>query len=181
MKRTTSRLVLRTLATDDVVQLLEFYRRNEGHFSQWDPVREEGFYTETAMREMIASEMEGYDSKRSVKLYLLPEHEERIIGFVGASNIVYGAFLSCFLGYKIDKDEQGKGYMLEALGDFIGFLFGEYRLHRIEANILPGNERSIRLVKKLGFMKEGSSPKYLRINGKWEDHDHYVLRNREME
>jgi ribosomal-protein-alanine N-acetyltransferase len=67
--------------------------------------------------------------------------------------------------------------MTEALERAISFAFEDMRLHRIEANIMPKNARSIRVVEKLGFVNEGLSRKYLKIAGSWEDHIHYVLLN----
>jgi ribosomal-protein-alanine N-acetyltransferase len=83
------------------------------------------------------------------------------------------------LGYKLDADEINKGYMTEALRKGIDIAFNEVGLHRIEANIMPKNKRSLRTVEKLGFYNEGLAYKYLKINGKWEDHIHMVLLNEE--
>ena len=92
-------------------------------------------------------------------------------------NIIRVAFLSCHLGYKLDKDEINQGYMTEALERAKDIIFDEFGLHRIEANIIPRNTRSMRVVQKLGFHEEGLAYRYLRINGKWEDHVHMALLN----
>ena len=91
-----------------------------------------------------------------------------------------GAFLSCYLGYKLDKDEINKGYMTEAVKKGVEVVFNELGLHRIEANIMPRNKASLRVVEKLGFYNEGLAYKYLKINGKWEDHIHMVLLNENL-
>jgi [ribosomal protein S5]-alanine N-acetyltransferase len=88
-----------------------------------------------------------------------------------------GAFLSCFLGYKLDGQEINQGYMTEALKKGTEIMFQDFGLHRIEANIMPKNIRSLRVAEKAGFYNEGLSRKYLNINGKWEDHIHMVLLN----
>ena len=85
--------------------------------------------------------------------------------------------MSCHLGYKLDKDFINRGYMTEAAREGIEIIFNEYGLHRVEANIMPKNPRSVRVVQKLGFYNEGLARKYLKINGKWEDHVHWVLLN----
>ena len=103
--------------------------------------------------------------------------ENRIIGSIGFSNMVWGVFLSCYLGYKLDKDEINQGYMTEAIKKGIDIVFSEYGLHRIEANIIPRNKRSLKVTEKLGFYNEGTAYKYLKINGIWEDHIHMVLLN----
>ena len=103
------------------------------------------------------------------------------IGFINFSNIVRGAFQSCHLGYATDHAEINRGVMTEALKRAIAFAFDELKLHRVEANIMPKNTRSIRVVEKLGFVNEGLSRKYLKINGVWEDHIHFVRLNDALE
>ena len=100
-----------------------------------------------------------------------------VIGDLTFNNIVRGAFQSCHLGYKIDGRQLNQGFMTEALRCAIAYVFSELKLHRIEANIMPRNARSRRVVEKLGFVQEGLARKYLKINGAWEDHFHYVLLN----
>jgi ribosomal-protein-alanine N-acetyltransferase len=105
----------------------------------------------------------------------------KTIGTVSLSNIVRGPFQSCHLGYKLDKDEINKGFMTEAVEKVINITFKDLKLHRIEANIMPKNKASLRVVEKLNFYNEGIAYKYLKINGKWEDHIHMVLLNEDLE
>jgi ribosomal-protein-alanine N-acetyltransferase len=77
------------------------------------------------------------------------------------------------------EGHQAKGLMREGLGLTLRFAFRQLRLHRLEANIQPGNERSIALVKSLGFQQEGFSPRYLKISRQWRDHERWaILRER---
>ena len=69
-----------------------------------------------------------------------------------------------------------QGYMTEALGLVVRYAFRGLKLHRLEANIQPGNEDSIRLAKRCGFVKEGFSPAYLKIGGRWRDHERWAIR-----
>lgn len=179
----TDRLRLRTLAPADAPLLRDFHLRNRTFFEPWEPVRDERFFEEGAQAEAIAIERRDFEERRSLRLYLFEKDGEAgpIVGYAGLSNIVYGAFLSAFLGYKVDEARRGMGYMTEAVRALLDIAFIEYGLHRVEANIIPRNAPSIRLARALGFELEGSSPKYLKINGAWEDHDHYVLRNRALE
>ena len=88
-----------------------------------------------------------------------------------------GAFQSCHLGYQLDERAINQGFMTEALRRAIAFVFDELQLHRIEANVMPRNLRSSRVLAKLGFVEEGLARQYLKINGVWEDHIHYVMLN----
>ena len=123
------------------------------------------------------SQIESMDGRHYKFGVFLKNDYERIIGSAALSNIVMGNFRSCFLGYRIDKNENSKGYATEAIKKVVDFGFDELTLHRIEANIMPGNKASIRVIEKLGFIYEGESKQYLRINGVWEDHLHYVIFN----
>lgn len=176
----TDRLVVKTIDASYAQPVLAYYLRNKDFLEEWDPFRENEFYTiENQVKQLIEDE-----SKKAagslVRLWIFKQDDlefTRIIGAVAFSNIVRGAFLSCHLGYKLDKDEINKGYITEALQKGIHFIFHESGLHRVEANIMPRNVRSLRVVEKLGFYNEGLALKYLKINGKWEDHIHMVRLN----
>jgi [ribosomal protein S5]-alanine N-acetyltransferase len=101
----------------------------------------------------------------------------KILGDISVSNILFGGLGSCQIGYKLDYTTTGFGYMFEALQRIINMLFCDLRLHRIEAYIMPENEKSIRLIELLGFKFEGTAEKYMLINDIWEDHLRYILIN----
>lgn len=98
-----------------------------------------------------------------------------IVGVFNITEIVRGAFQSAFLSYAAVAGHEGQGLMSEGLELLVERAFMELGLHRLEANIQPGNVRSIRLVQRAGFICEGSSPRYLRLGGEWRDHEHWVL------
>ncbi len=98
-----------------------------------------------------------------------------IAGVFTISQIVRGAFQSAFLGYYAGAAFAGRGYMGEALQLVVDLAFGPVALHRLEANIQPGNAASIALAKSAGFRLEGFSPRYLLIGGQWRDHERYAL------
>jgi len=178
---TTDRLILRSLQIDDIQHLNEYVVRNKHFFSLWEPAREEQYYSEKGAKDLIEYQNDEITNRRGIYLYLFFQDGRKLIGSIGVSHIIYGAYQSCFLGYKLDELEINKGYMTEAMRKVIDICFHEYNLHRIEANVIPKNEHSISELKKLGFTEEGRSPKYLKINGNWEDHIHYVLLNDRVE
>lgn len=175
---TTERLYLKTLTVKEAPQVLDYFQRNRHFFQAWTPTTEDSFYTLAFQRKRLEAEKTAMEEKRLFRLWLYAQKDcSKIVGDIGFSNIVWGAFQSCHLGYKIDYQETHQGYMTEALQKAIDIIFQTFRLHRIEANILPKNVRSIRVVEKLGFVQEGLARKYLKINDIWEDHFHYVLLN----
>jgi ribosomal-protein-alanine N-acetyltransferase len=98
-----------------------------------------------------------------------------LAGFVNVNNIVYGALRSGHLGYAAFASHAGRGLMTEGLDAVLSVVFGPLALHRVEANIQPGNRPSIDLVRRLGFEQEGFSRRYLKVDGHWRDHERWAL------
>ena len=114
----------------------------------------------------------------------MPTHEGRfvvlrtsgqLVGVINVNEIVRGAFRSAYLGYYAFVPHVGHGYMTEGLALVLRWVFGGLRLHRVEANIQPANEASRALVRRLGFRCEGFSPRYLKVAGRWRDHERWAL------
>lgn len=98
-----------------------------------------------------------------------------LIGQISLGNIVRGSFQSCFVGYWLAEPFTGRGLMTEALRLSLRHAFAHLRLHRVEANIVPENRRSLALAKRCGMRYEGTALRYLRINGAWRDHEHWAI------
>jgi ribosomal-protein-alanine N-acetyltransferase len=98
-----------------------------------------------------------------------------IAGVFTISQIVRGAFQSAYLGYYAHEEHAGQGLMREAIDQVLDHAFGALGLHRIEANIQPGNTPSVALARGAGFRLEGFSPRYLLIGGQWRDHERYAI------
>jgi len=111
--------------------------------------------------------------------YLVCHKESNaIVGSFNIGEIVEGWFHSAYLGYEAFVPYQGQGYMYRGLMLVLEEAFSTLNLHRLEANIQPDNQASIALVKKAGFVKEGFSPKYLRVGGEeWKDHERWAIIN----
>jgi ribosomal-protein-alanine N-acetyltransferase len=111
-------------------------------------------------------------------LYLACRTEDgAIVGFLNISEIVRGAFKSAFVGYGGVAGFAGQGYMTEAMRLLLREAFTTVGLHRLEANIQPDNQASIALARRCGFEREGFSPRYLKVGGRWRDHERWAIRS----
>lgn len=109
--------------------------------------------------------------------FLVKRQADRsICGVINLNVITFEALCSAYISYYAVQELSGHGYMKEGMQLVIAHAFGELGLHRLEANIQPNNENSIRLVESLGFECEGYSPNFLKINGRWRDHERWALR-----
>ena len=98
-----------------------------------------------------------------------------LVGFLNLGEIIRGSLHQAFIGYGAFAGHEGRGLMSEAMQLVLAEAFGPLELHRIEANIQPGNRPSILLAQRNGFTREGFSPRYLKINGRWRDHERWAI------
>ncbi len=118
----------------------------------------------------------GMLERPGAETYLVVRNEdEALAGTATLGNIVLGNLRSAYLGYEAFVPLAGQGYMTEGLALVLRHAFGTLGLHRVEANVQPQNERSIALVERLGFRREGYSPRYLKIGGRWRDHVRFAI------
>ncbi len=110
-----------------------------------------------------------------MRFLIVIKQSNALAGSIGISNISRGAFMSCTIGYWIGAAYAGHGYMTEAPALSLRFIFTRLNLHRVEANIIPSNKPSTAIVKRLGFRFEGLAKNYLRIAGKWQDHNRWAM------
>jgi ribosomal-protein-alanine N-acetyltransferase len=101
--------------------------------------------------------------------------DEAIVGSVNLSQIFRGGFQSAYLGYYIGAEFAGQGFTSEAVHLVVKYAFERLRLHRLEANIQPSNLKSIAIVKRAGFVREGFSRRYLKVCGRWRDHERWAI------
>ncbi len=175
--------VIKLLPADESLadQVVAYYRRNREFLAEFEPKRTEAYYTKTFQKDQLRRDRLDCEEKRVYRFYICRKEEpEKIIGSICLSNVVWGSFMSCFLGYKLDKDYVNRGYMSMALAMIVQYAFEELGLHRIEGNVMPRNLASLRVLEKNQFVNEGLSKHYLNINGVWEDHVHMVRINDAM-
>lgn len=174
----TKRLLLIPANKSLTEAVTDYYVRNRTFFQAYDPVCEEEFFTHRYQQARLDLDEQNAMQAQGYRFYLVKkEQPQQVMGMVALNGIVWGSFCSCFLGYKLDKDHLRQGLMSEAVQECVRIAFEELGLHRIEANIMPRNLPSLGVAEKCGFVREGISRKYLKINGVWEDHIHMVRLN----
>ncbi|HAS73206.1 MAG TPA: 30S ribosomal protein S5 alanine N-acetyltransferase [Clostridiales bacterium UBA8960] len=177
----TDRLTLKILDESNAELVLDYYLKNKAFLHPWEQTRHDLFYSVEAQELSLKLDYEAILKGDLIRYWIFEKASNELIGSVALTNIIRGIFKSCYLGYKLSEKHIGRGYMVEACRAVIDLAFGEMKLHRIEANIMPNNIPSIKVVTKLGFESEGFSPKYLKINGVWEGHKRFALINNQLD
>ncbi|URL57400.1 ribosomal protein S5-alanine N-acetyltransferase [Luteibacter flocculans] len=166
----TARAVIRLLDVEEAELLRRYRVENREHLAPWEPLRSDSHYTLAGCQQAIEAGLEAARADRGYPFAVLtPDASEMIASFTLA-NVVRGVFQACHLGYGIGRRHEGQGLMYEALDAAIRYAFGPLDFHRVMANYMPRNDRSGRLLERLGFEKEGYAKRYLKIDGVWEDH-----------
>lgn len=174
---------LRLLDTDDAAQLAAYYWRNRDFHREWTPLVSDDFYTESWQQAHIETYLQLNALEREYRFGIwYPEPEgELLVGILNLTNIVRGVFQNGCFGYSMDHSYTGGGIMTSSLREAVEFAFYAVGLHRVEANIMPRNIGSRKVLEYVGFRKIGFSPWMLYINGVWEDHEMYALTLEEFE
>lgn len=173
----TDRLILTLSHPKLARQVCRFNIKNREALADTEPTRPPEYYTVSGIRRYLKEEDKDSRGCREFRFWISEKGSDEIIGTVCISNILFGSVKSCYLSYKIDKDEQGKGYATEAVGEVVNFAFNILQLHRIESYVMPRNAKSLRVMEKLNFTAEGVSKRCLEVNGVWEDHVRFSLLN----
>jgi [ribosomal protein S5]-alanine N-acetyltransferase len=163
------RVALRELSPRDCQDFIAGMRASRALHRPWvvGPCTPEQF--------QVFLERSGGEASRSLVLRRL--EDERLVGYFKLGEIVRGDFQNAYLGYAAVAPHQRRGYMTEGLRLLLRLAFSEMGLHRIEANIQAENVRSLALVRRCGFVKEGFSERYLKIGGRWCDHERWAIRS----
>ncbi len=177
MKLMGNNIYVRFLETADAKAMLDLQVRNREFFQAYTPRRDEAFYTLDQQWENIQKSMEKRQRDQEYTFGIFTRDSDELIGTVSLTEVLRGPLQSCYIGYVLDKNHNGKGYMTEAVRLVVDYAFTELKLHRIEAGVMPHNIRSMRVLEKAGFHKEGIARKNVKINGRWEDHQVLAIVN----
>ena len=157
---------IRPIQLADEAEFLQMARASRAFHRPWSypPA------TPKAFREHV-----GGISAGDERLVVCRNLDGAIVGSFGLSQIVHGRFRNSYVGYYAFEPFAGQGYMREGLELVLRHAFDDLRLHRVQASIQPGNERSIALVRAAGFRLEGLALRYLKIGGRWRDHEQWAI------
>lgn len=163
-------LILRQLNETSASQVLDFYYRNKAYFDVYEADKPDNFYTLEYVKGLLRSEYNAFVQGKYVRFFAYDiNNPKEIIGTVSFSDLRYGHMMSCVIGYKVDHQLQNQGYGYRMLNAALKAMVVDARMHRIEAYIAPNNTASINLVKKLGFINEGTAYSYIHKQQEWLD------------
>lgn len=174
----TDRLRLSVLKKSNARFVSDYLCRNREFHRRWSQTHSDSYFTEKTQKDYLKYDCSEYRAGRLVPLWITyKDNPTKIIGRVSFFNFAYGGMMSCSLGYHLDEGETGKGIANEAITNACQMIMELMHIHRIEAFILPFNEKSLAAIKRCGFAYEGKRISYMHINGEWEDHEAFYLLN----
>ncbi|AIQ61883.1 acetyltransferase [Paenibacillus stellifer] len=175
----SAEIYLRLFTLADAGSLLDLRLRNRDIHSRYEPRREESFFTLDSQEQLITQRIEDAEQDRAYMFGIYASGEDLLIGQITISNIVRGVGQFADIGYFIDHECQGKGFMTAAVGLVAAYAFKSLGLHRLQAAILLHNDASRRVLEKSGFQAEGIARQFIKIDGRWQDHRTYALLSHE--
>lgn len=169
------RLFLRPPAEHDWEAWSELRQTSREFLMPWEPVWPRDALSRSTFRHRLRRYNTDIRDGTGYSFLLFRRGDEGLLGGITLSNVRRGVAQCASLGYWIGEPHARKGYMTEAIGSLLDFAFGELDLNRVEAACLPNNTASRGLLQKCGFSEEGYARSYLRINGRWHDHQLYAI------
>ena len=176
---TDGEIVLNPFKVSDKKQWLRVRALNRDWLAPWDSTvpqsSDAGGKIPATFRKMIKNQRREARAGRAYTFAI--RKGPNLIGQITLGGVVYGALRGAHIGYWIDREYSNRGYITSAVNMVTDFAFNELELHRIEINIRPENQPSIRVAEKCGYLFEGERPRFLHIDGAWRDHRCYVKEN----
>jgi [ribosomal protein S5]-alanine N-acetyltransferase len=163
----SGRVILRPVTSGDESEFLGLVRASARLLDPWMSL--------PAIPEDFQAYIRRYEKPDEESLLICLRSTGAIAGKVSINSIIRGRFQCGSLGYNAFAPTASQGYLTEGVGLAVRYAFGQLQLHRLEANIQPGNHPSLRLIQRLGFRREGYSPEMLFIDGAWQDHERWAI------
>jgi ribosomal-protein-alanine N-acetyltransferase len=161
---------LRAPQMSDYSEWTTLREASRAFLTPWEPTWPSDDLSRSAFRRRLRRYAEDQRADTSYAFFLFRKNDEALVGGLTLANIRRGVAQAGSLGYWIGEPFARRGLMTGAVQGLVPFAFGSLRLHRLEAACIPSNTASIRLLEKVGFVREGYAREYLCINGLWQDH-----------
>jgi len=168
-------VTLRRPKSSDFREWAALRRESRAFLEPWEPSWAHDEFTPAVWRQRMRRYRTDHARGTSETFFVFDNASGRLAGGLTAGNIRRGAAQSGSIGYWMGERYAGRGLMTEALPLVVRHCFETLRLHRLEAACIPDNHRSVRVLEKAGFQREGLLRSYLKINGTWQDHYLYAL------
>lgn len=150
--------------------LSRFHLENAERFRPWSPGVDAEYHSLPSWEQRLRQRRLEFEQGLSAHFIGLDDAQSEILGACSLTGIVRGPLQACHLGYSVAGKYEGCGIMSAIVREVVDYAFKELGLNRIMANYMPANTRSAALLERLGFEREGYARRYLKINGRWEDH-----------
>ncbi|WP_435640532.1 GNAT family N-acetyltransferase [Micavibrio aeruginosavorus] len=164
------RVVIRYPERRDLDQWIAVRQRNRSYLQPFEPTWPGDALTPAAFNRRLSRQQREIRAGHTCPFLIFRLDNLHLVGAININNIVRGPAQFASMGYWLDEQSQGQGYMTEAGMLALGYAFGPLKLHRLYAGCVPHNGRSKSLLTRLGFEEEGYAKRYLQINGEWQDH-----------
>jgi [ribosomal protein S5]-alanine N-acetyltransferase len=164
------RIHMRIPTVADYAAWARLRSQSRDFLTPWEPLWGPGDLERLSFRNRVRRYQDEAQSGTGYPFFIFHNSDQRLLGGITLSNVRRGVTQAGTVGYWMGAPFAGQGYMSEAVRLMIGFAFDTLRLHRLEAACIPTNGRSIHLLEKAGFRREGLFRSYLKINGTWQDH-----------
>lgn len=169
------RVVLRHPSMQDYAAWAELRALSRLHLTPWEPQWARDELTRSAFRRRLRQAQREARDDQGYAYLIFGETSPTLLGGLNIGNVRRGVAQAASLGYWMGAPHAGRGFMTDAVFAAVQFAFASLRLNRLEAACLPGNAASKRVLEKAGFRLEGRARRYLKIDGRWQDHDLYAL------
>lgn len=176
--------MLRPIRYRDKKEWTQVRSRNSNWLAPWESSNPDPGGALPDYRQMVKS-LNAQAAQSTAMPFLMtawtPGYQEPVIvGQLTVSGITWGSAMMATLGYWVDQSRAGQGITPTAVAMVTDYCFKTLGLHRMEINIRPENESSLRVVEKLGFRDEGHRQRFLHINGEWADHRSFALTSEDV-
>ena len=169
-KMSGDNIYLRMAQKSDYIAWQQVRNANYEFLQPFEPIWAKNALTKPQFYARVRNDKHDASTDAKYAFFIFKKSDDSLIGGINMNNVQRGVFQCCALGYWLSEAENGQGYMSEAVNIILQHSFGKWKFNRVQAATLHDNHASIKVLEKNGFEREGEARRYLKINGKWQDH-----------